>query len=54
MSVPHNRYTSKKSLVKMIAQHPDLAKYFPDDPAQQCDRQFILDILNTVDPASFG
>ena len=33
VNVPNNKYTSKKSIVKMIAQHPDLAKYFPDDPA---------------------
>ena len=54
VNVPHNRYTSKKSIAKMISQHPDLAKYFPDDPANQCDRQFMLDILNTVDPAFFA
>ena len=31
VSVPQNKYTSKKTIVALINQHPDLAKYFPDD-----------------------
>lgn len=54
VSVPHNKYTSKKIFVSLIKQHPDVAQYFPDDPLHQCDRQFAMDIINTVDPAFFG
>ena len=32
----------------------DLKQYFPDNPATQSDRQFILDVINTVDTAFFG
>ena len=37
----------------MVAQHADLKQYFPDNPMIQCDRQFMLDIINTKDPAIF-
>ena len=54
VSVPGSRYTSKKSLVKLLKKHDELMQYFPDDPTHQCDRQFILDIINTVDHNFFG
>ena len=54
VNVPHNRYTSKKVFVKLIKKHQELQQYFPDDPAHQCDRQFIMDVINTVDQSFFG
>ena len=53
VNVPGNRYTSKKRIAKMVAQHADLKHYFPDNPMTQCDRQFMLDIINTKEPAFF-
>ena len=53
VNVPQNRYTGKKQFTKMIYQNKELQQYFPDDPLTQCDRQFILDVINTVDGAFF-
>ena len=51
--IPVNRYTSKPRLEKLAQLNPDLMKYLPGDPKTQCDRQFLIDIINTYDPAFF-
>ena len=38
----------------MILESQILKLYFPEDPVSQCDRQFMLDVINTVDPNFFG
>ena len=32
VNVPQNKYTSKKRLTKIIANHVELKQYFPDNP----------------------
>lgn len=54
VNVPINKYTSKEQLSKMIKASQQLMQYFPDDPLHQCDRQYMLDIINTLDPEFFG
>ena len=51
--IPINRYTSKARLEKLAKLNPELMKYLPNDPKTQCDRQFLLDTINTYDPAFF-
>jgi hypothetical protein len=51
--IPINRYTSKVRLEKLAKLNPDLMMYLPCDPKIQCDRQFLIDIINTFDPAFF-
>ena len=54
VNVPTNKYTSKETLAKVIKQHDLLRLHFPDDPVTQCDRQFVLDVINSLDPHFFG
>ena len=54
MNVPPNKYTSKENLAKVIKRSETLSMYFPDDPVTQCDRQFVLDVINTLDPNFFS
>ena len=37
----------------MITRNSYLSAYFPKDPLHQCDRQFMLDIINTLDSSFF-
>ena len=54
VNVPINKYTSKEQLSKMIKNSEQLMQYFPEDPLHQCDRQYMLDIIHTLDPEFFG
>ena len=48
-----NKYTSKEQLNKIILSSDELKPYFPDDPEHQNDRQYMLDVINTLDPEFF-
>ena len=37
----------------MIKANATLLAYFPDDPLTQCDRQFMIDVIHTMDPNFF-
>ena len=48
-----NAWTTKEKLAEMIKENATLLAYFPDDPLTQCDRQFMIDVINTMDPNYF-
>ena len=51
--IPMNAWTTKEKLAEMIKENATLLAYFPDDPLTQCDRQFMIDVINTMDPNYF-
>jgi len=53
ISIPVNRFTTKKKLARLIELNHELKAYFPDNPITHCDRQFMVDVINTYDPEFF-
>ena len=52
-NLPNNEYTSKKRLAKVIERSKVLREYFPEDVVKHCDKQFVVDVVNTLDPDYF-
>jgi len=52
-NLPSGRFTTKKRLIMMIAGQTEILKYFPDKIDKQADKEFIVNIINTLDPAFF-
>jgi hypothetical protein len=42
-------YMTKERLAELIAANPALTPYFPDEIAQHSDRQFMVDVVHTLD-----
>ena len=53
VNIPVNRVTTKSRLCGMIEDDLVLMQYFPDNPYMNCDRQYILDVVNTLDSTFF-
>jgi hypothetical protein len=51
--IPKSLYVTKQKLCSQITKNPDLMAYFPDDVEDHCDRQFLLDVVNTLLPSYF-
>ena len=53
LTVPVTAYLTKDRMAELIADNPALKPYFPDDVAQHSDRQFIVDVVHTIDSNFF-
>ena len=52
-NLPTNDFTTKKRLGTIIKNTPTLQEYFPDDVLKHTDKQFVIDVINTLDPDYF-
>jgi hypothetical protein len=53
ITVPVTAYMTKERLAVLIAANPALTPYFPDEIAQHSDRQFLVDVVHTIDSNFF-
>lgn len=44
---------SKHSILKSVSEIPKLLVYLPDEPATHVTREFLIAIVNTIDPSYF-
>ena len=51
--LPKTLYLTKEKLCEQVEQNKALMEFFPENVREHCDRQFLLDVINTLMPKYF-
>ena len=53
IKVPFAQTITKKLVLEKVQDHPTFKKYMPRDPGRHCSKQWLFDLVATLDPAFF-